>query len=272
MPTPTLPPGLFVTDLKTQPDPAPRGTDLQFFATFLNTTGTAQSYRWLVYIYRSENRVRSYSETTATLTGIPVGSSEQKSLGSWKLGVGGPCEDFVARVAFLDQDNKATNFAKPDGQVFEKDFRVCPASELPPPPTATPTATPAGPTATPVIAPGSYVVAVDLSPERPAHGEQITFAVTFANTMSTEQTFRWLVYIYKSDTPQRSFSETSVVQTAIPIAATEHKALGYWKIGSTGYQCDQFSARVAWLDQNNKATFFLQPDGKVFEKPFAVCN
>ncbi|MBI5305447.1 MAG: hypothetical protein HY868_25180 [Chloroflexi bacterium] len=265
-------PGLYVSDVRVQPSPAPRGEDLTFYATFVNATNATQTYRWLVYIFKSDNRTKSIAETTRTETSIPVSASEQKSLGSWKLGVGGPCEDFVIRVGFFDQDNKSVNFMKPDGQLFEKELRVCPASEIPTPLPPTATRTPVGPTPTPVIPPGLYVVNLDISPDPAPHQTDLSFTVTFANITGRLQNFKWLVFIYKSDNPTRSYSETTAVTTSIPIAATDHKSLGYWKLGATGNQCDPFVARVAFFDQENKTVFFTSPDGKVFEKPFSVCN
>ena len=57
---------------------------------------------------------------------LPVGQKELKSAGSWKLGGGGGCEDFVARVAWKDEGNRVTFFNKPDGAIFELPFQVCP--------------------------------------------------------------------------------------------------------------------------------------------------
>ena len=124
-PTPTIAPGSYVTQLRMEP-PAPRGgQEVSFYATFLNTTGGTQYYRWLIHIYRADNLRNSFGETSAQTTNITAGTAEQKALGVWRVGVG-TCENFVARVDWLDESKKATSFTKPDGQVYELPFSTCP--------------------------------------------------------------------------------------------------------------------------------------------------
>jgi hypothetical protein len=127
-PTETLTPvpGVFVVDLSTAPNPPTRGSDLSFDVSFSNTAGAAQTYRWLVYIYRPDDPTKSIGETTALQSEISAGASQVRSLGSWKLPLGGPCEDYVARVEWLDQNNQANIFNRPDGSPFEKKLTVCP--------------------------------------------------------------------------------------------------------------------------------------------------
>jgi hypothetical protein len=133
-PTPVIPSGLYATSLDMVPDPPMRGVDLEFYATFANTTGTVQTFRWIVYLYRSDNPTKSYGETTATNSSIPLGAQTQKSLGYWKLPLGGPCEDFTARVAWIDQNNQSAPFLRPDGKIDERAITVCAPSDLPPSP------------------------------------------------------------------------------------------------------------------------------------------
>lgn len=121
-----FPPGAYVTDLRTDPNPPNRTAELRFFATFANSTGSQQNYRWIVYIYRFDAPSRSTGETTITQVNLPIGSSEQKSDGFWRLGPGNQCESFFARVASLDQDKRPTMFTRPDGKVFEKSMTLCP--------------------------------------------------------------------------------------------------------------------------------------------------
>ncbi|MDE3088470.1 MAG: hypothetical protein KGJ80_03665 [Chloroflexota bacterium] len=134
-PTPVIPAGLYVTTLDVSPDPPTRGTNLEFVATFANTTGVVQNFRWLVYIYRSDNLNTAFGQTSATTSSMPLGANPFKSLGFWKLSLGGPCENFIARVAWLDPDNRTTPFLRPDGHVLEKNLTVCAPGDLP---TATP--------------------------------------------------------------------------------------------------------------------------------------
>lgn len=125
-PTPVIPPGLYVVYLNTIPDPPTRGAELAFFAGFANNTSNAQTFRWIVYIYKADNLVRSFGETTVTSTSAPAGAIQARALGYWKLPLGGPCESFVARVSLLDQDNHSAEFKQPNGQLFQKDLTVCP--------------------------------------------------------------------------------------------------------------------------------------------------
>ncbi len=121
-----FPPGVYVTDVRTDPNPPNRTAELRFFATFANSTGSQQNYRWIVYIYRFDAPNRSTGETTQTPVNIPIGSSEQKSDGFWRLGPGNQCENFFVRVAMLDQDKRPTMLTRPDGKVFEKSMTLCP--------------------------------------------------------------------------------------------------------------------------------------------------
>lgn len=125
-PTPAFPPGLYVSNLRIEPNPPVRGADLNFFVTFSNTAGSIYNPKWLVYIYKADNPNRSYSETTVLQSSISAGTIEIRSLGSWKLGLGGPCDYFFARVGFLDINNRPVMYTQPDGTVFEKGFTVCP--------------------------------------------------------------------------------------------------------------------------------------------------
>jgi hypothetical protein len=115
---------LYVTALRLEPSPPLRGQDIGFYPTFLNATGATQTYRWRVYIYRPDNFRNSFGETSVGQTTIPVDTSEQKAFGTWKV-TGGGCEDFVARVGWIDTDNRITHFAMPDGQLFEYRFPMC---------------------------------------------------------------------------------------------------------------------------------------------------
>lgn len=122
---PTPKPGLFVTDLRIQPA-AQRGVDLTFFPTFLNNSGNMMTFTWRVLIYKADTPARSYSDTTWLQTNFAPNSGEVQSLGKWNLPLGGPCENYFARVGWLDVNNQTQLFVKPDGTVFEKSFTVCP--------------------------------------------------------------------------------------------------------------------------------------------------
>ncbi len=126
IPSPTISPGVYVTSLRLEPPSPKRREDVGFYPTFLNTTSSEQGYRWLVYIYRSDNMKHSFGETPKSTPPFPIGAVELRASGTWKLTGGGDCENFIARVAWINQDNQPIPFTKPDGQVYELAFAVCP--------------------------------------------------------------------------------------------------------------------------------------------------
>ncbi len=125
-PTPAAAPGLYVTRLRLEPDKPTRGQDISFYVQFLNTASGEQNFPWLVFVYRADNPKNPFGQTSTLKTTIPIGTVEQKALGTWKLTGGGGCEDYVARVFWLDEAKKSTQFSTPGGSLFEYAFSVCP--------------------------------------------------------------------------------------------------------------------------------------------------
>ncbi len=115
-----------MTSLRLDPPSPKRREDVAFYPMFLNTTGSEQRYSWLVYIYRADNPRRSFGETAKSTEPVPVGAAELKANGGWKLTGGGECENFTARVAWINQENQPVPLGKPDGQTYELPFSVCP--------------------------------------------------------------------------------------------------------------------------------------------------
>ncbi len=265
-PTPVIPDGLYITDLRFSPDPPVRGAELNFFATFANATNAELTFRWIVYIYRSDNPAKSYSETTVTTSILSLGAQEQKSNGYWKLPVGGPCEDYVARVAFIDNNNKASLFKQPNGQTFEKPFALCAPSDLP---TNTP-AEPTTPTAVPTPGAGLFISSMRTDPYPPTRGSNLNFYATFVNTTNAIQNYRWVVFIYRSDNPAKSYGQTTVTQVSVPVGTAEGKSDGFWKL-PLGGPCEDYVARPYYLDAGNHNIPFARPDGQVFEFKMTVC-
>lgn len=112
-----------------------------------------------------------------------------------------------------------------------------------------------------------------LDPPQPVHGQEISFFVSFLNTAATDQNPKWVVFVYRADSPTRPNTQTSVTQTTIQPGTLEIKApSGVIKFGATGNACDFYFARVDSLDINNKGTDMVKPDGPVFEKGFTVCQ
>lgn len=133
IPPPTVPPtlafapGFYITALRTNPAKPVLRQDVFFDVRFLNATGGPRSYRWLIYIFKSDptQQKNSLGETPSFPFTFPSGTGEIE-IGTWRLGGGGGCQDFVARVAWLDDNKRPTTFTKPDGQMFEQPFSVCP--------------------------------------------------------------------------------------------------------------------------------------------------
>ncbi len=84
-----------------------------------------QNALWSVVVFRADTQ-RQIGETTRTDSGIPVGSGEQLSNGSWKLPLGGPCDYFYAQVGWINFENKLVWFTLPSGAVFQTGFTLCP--------------------------------------------------------------------------------------------------------------------------------------------------
>jgi hypothetical protein len=267
---PPPPPGVFVTDLKVSPQIPAFFKDATFTPTFSNTADQTLNFKWKVYIWKTDNLSKSNNETSFLQTAFVPGSADYPSLGNFSYGAtGNSCETFFARVGWIDSQNKINYFMFPDGRTFEKPFSVCDPLVIP---TPVPQAAVA-PAAVPPPAPGLFVTGVKLSSENPMHNQAVTFAPTFTNTADRELTFPWKVYIYKLDNMSISNNETTLQTTSFASGSTaDYTSLGSFKYGPTGYNCDGFSARVGWLDQNNKISFFMSPDGKMFEKPFSICN
>ncbi len=270
IPVPTPQPGLYVSAMKLSPAQPAFNQNISFTPTFVNATSTVQNFNWKVYIWRADTVTKTDNETTAQMTGFPVGAGDFPSLGTYRYGpTGYPCEYFFARVGWLDANNKVTYFTKPDGTDFNQGFKICDVNIIPTPvpQTTAPTAVPPPP------GPGLFVTNLRLQPfETPQHFMPTTFFATFQNTSNVVQNFTWRVYIYRADTPTRSNIETTNLLTAFPVGTQEIQSVGTFTYGSTGYPCDYFFARVGWIDANNKITFFPKPDGTVYEKGFKVCQ
>ncbi len=124
---------------------------------------------------------------------------------------------------------------------------------------------------TQVIPPYLYVTNLRLDPSPPERNQDVNFYVTFLNTSSSVQKYRWNVYVYKQDDLKNSFGRIAPILTEVPANNTvEQKGEGSWNTGQGG--CGRYLGRVVWLDEYNKETFFTGPNGQVFEWWFQVCG
>ncbi|MDE3090037.1 MAG: hypothetical protein KGJ80_11705 [Chloroflexota bacterium] len=127
-PTPTLtaPPGVWALSIRVDPTAPKRGQAMTFFVKFVNATGAPQHYKWFAKIYPPDAK-NSKGETPKVDNDFPVGTAEFQSA-EWKLTGPGPCEDYFARVFWIDPDSKVvTEFVKPDQSGGPATgFQVCP--------------------------------------------------------------------------------------------------------------------------------------------------
>ncbi len=126
-PTPNAPPGVYAVSIRVDPPAPKRGQNVNFFVTFFNNTGKPASYRWYIKVYVPD-QPNSKGETSKIATDIPVGTAELAGPADWALRGPGPCEDYVARVFWYDNDSKqTTEFVKPDLSGGPgTGFQVCP--------------------------------------------------------------------------------------------------------------------------------------------------
>jgi len=154
-------------------------------------------------------------------------------------------------------------------------LNATPTSASEPTSTATASAT-ATQTRAPTLAPptaaapgGMFVTSMRVEPN-PVRGAELTFSPTFFNNTGSAQNVKWVVYIYRADTPGRRIGETAALYITIPQGTSEQKGAGFWKL-ALGGPCDYFYAEVAYLDVNNRGVSYTTPDGTVFQKGLTVC-
>jgi hypothetical protein len=127
-PSPTsqiLPRAVYVTKIRLDPPEPKQQQDVLFNVTFLNTTGTDQTYRWFIFIYRQGQR-QPFGQTSSDRDHvIPVGTVEQPAVNTWKMGSSEPCTTLEARVHWQDPDGSRPIFNNTDGQPYVLTFTMC---------------------------------------------------------------------------------------------------------------------------------------------------
>ncbi len=127
VPTAIIKPGVYVNSLRFTPRAPKRGEPVTFFATFVNSTGRAQNYKWLVEIWEQDaNKRNPYGQADAQQPQIPSGTNERATGDSWKVAGGGPCIPFRARVVYEDDQNRRIAFKRTNGADLWVNFQVCP--------------------------------------------------------------------------------------------------------------------------------------------------
>jgi hypothetical protein len=123
----TAPPGVWAVSIRVDPVKPTRGQPVTFYVTFLNTSGSQQTYRWRIRVFEPDKK-NSFGDTATVDTPLPQGISEQASQNNWKVTGPGDCITLFARVFWVDFSTKQeTEFVKPDqsgGPAAQ--FQVCP--------------------------------------------------------------------------------------------------------------------------------------------------
>lgn len=126
-PTLAVKPGVYVNSLRLTPRAPKRGEPVTFFATFVNSTGKPQNYKWLVEIWEQDaNKRNPYGQADGLQNNIPIGTNERATGDSWKVAGGGPCLPFRARVVYEDDQNRRVPFKQTNGAELWVNFQVCP--------------------------------------------------------------------------------------------------------------------------------------------------
>jgi hypothetical protein len=125
-PTINAPPGVYATSVRVDPKDPKRNQVVKFWVTFLNTTGVSQLYRWRILIFPPDTK-NAKGDTATVDTTLPVGTSEFASADNWTIRGPGDCEQYFARVYWLDDSRNPNEFLKPDrsgGPATQ--FQICP--------------------------------------------------------------------------------------------------------------------------------------------------
>ncbi|MEW5718705.1 MAG: Ig-like domain-containing protein [Chloroflexota bacterium] len=128
------------------------------------------------------------------------------------------------------------------------------------PATATATRAPTRPPASPTISapPGVYATSIRLDPKEPKRNQVVKFWVTFWNNTGAPQTYRWRILIFPPDA-KNAKGDTATVDTTMPVGTSEFASADNWTIRGPG-DCEQYFARVFWLDESRNPNEFLKPD------------
>ncbi len=125
-PAPSYPPGVYVTQIRTDPAQPKRGQGIAFTVTFVNTTGVGQIYNWLVQIYDPDKKNSRFGETLVQPITVPPGTTQFMTANNWSIGNAGGCKDFFAQAERQNEDKTRIAFTAPEGYILSYSFQVCP--------------------------------------------------------------------------------------------------------------------------------------------------
>ncbi len=125
-PSPTLPipPGVYVTQIRLEPEDPTPAQEIRFIVSFLNNTGRDVDFNWCVYIYRLEEPLRGIGQTACRRQSVPMEVNEIRTINTWRPGPGA-CRIFRARVVatYPGTQTPEIEFKSTNGQPFEHEFR-----------------------------------------------------------------------------------------------------------------------------------------------------
>ncbi len=123
---PSFPPNVYVTKIEYS-SPAKRNQNVTFTATFLNTTGGAANYPWLILLYDPEKtgNNKGFGESPATPITIPTGESKFSTTYIPVNGPGG-CKNLYMRAGWKISAFDKPIFPNTSGDPVTVFFDVCP--------------------------------------------------------------------------------------------------------------------------------------------------
>ncbi|MDE3091727.1 MAG: PD40 domain-containing protein, partial [Chloroflexota bacterium] len=122
--TPAVPPGVYVTAVRTDPAEVKNGQFPTFYVTFLNTLGITANYNWYIKIFEPDKK-QSFGETAKVASQIPTGRNTFASVPNWKALGATTCKPYIARIFYVAPDNTILEFSKPEGDTFQFYLSIC---------------------------------------------------------------------------------------------------------------------------------------------------
>lgn len=121
--TPNVPPGVYVLDMRLEPQDPHSADQITFFTTFLNTLGQ-QQFNYCVEIFKPDNVGRSVGISTCAPVTLEKGTTEIPSTG-WNVREG-QCVPYLGVAISEDAAKARKAFMQTDGNIRYLNFTVCP--------------------------------------------------------------------------------------------------------------------------------------------------
>jgi hypothetical protein len=127
-PLPDCPPGVCVTNIALTPSAPKRNENVTFAATFVNTTGSTQTYPFIVLLFdpNKPGANKGFGESTPINISVPPGVSTAEVTYVAVTGPGG-CVSLYVQAGWKQSQFQKPVFPNSDGQPLSVYFDVCPA-------------------------------------------------------------------------------------------------------------------------------------------------